>query len=138
MSANFARNRFGLVVIGALVAASTVTGADVINETRKVPVLYDVDVLVAGGGGTGVYAAIAAARSGAKTVVVERYSRLGGTAGPGLNPGGGTQAPGPVIAKNPGAGGDKEYPSIWIYPETTGISKEFALRLEKLLGPRHR
>ncbi|MBW3636995.1 MAG: FAD-dependent oxidoreductase [Armatimonadetes bacterium] len=38
----------------------------------------DVDVLVAGGGPSGVAAAIAAARRGANTLIVERYGRLGG------------------------------------------------------------
>lgn len=38
----------------------------------------DVDVLVAGGGPSGVAAAISAARLGAKTLIVERYGRLGG------------------------------------------------------------
>lgn len=38
----------------------------------------DVDVLVAGGGPGGVAAALAAARSGARTLILERYGRLGG------------------------------------------------------------
>ncbi|HOG00535.1 MAG: hypothetical protein BWY35_01733 [Firmicutes bacterium ADurb.Bin248] len=38
------------------------------------------DVVVAGGGTAGVSAAIAAARGGAKTLVVEQYGHLGGTA----------------------------------------------------------
>ncbi len=40
----------------------------------------EVDVAVVGGGTAGVAAAIAAARNGAKTLVVERYGFLGGTA----------------------------------------------------------
>ncbi len=43
------------------------------------------DVLVAGGGLTGVVAAIAAARTGAKTMLVERYPFLGGEAATALN-----------------------------------------------------
>lgn len=43
------------------------------------------DVLVAGGGPTGIVAAIAAARTGAKTTLVERYAFLGGEAATGLN-----------------------------------------------------
>ncbi len=38
----------------------------------------DVDVLVCGGGPAGVSAAVAAARAGARTLIVERYGRLGG------------------------------------------------------------
>jgi hypothetical protein len=43
-------------------------------------VLDDVDVLVCGGGVSGIAAAVAAARSGARTLVVERAGYLGGTA----------------------------------------------------------
>jgi len=43
-----------------------------------------VDVLVAGGGPAGVAAAIAAGRAGARTLLVERYGRLGGMAVQGL------------------------------------------------------
>ena len=44
----------------------------------------DVDVLVCGGGPSGIAAAIAAARSGAKTMLVEREGCLGGVATSGL------------------------------------------------------
>lgn len=40
----------------------------------------DYEVIVAGGGTAGVIAAIAAARNGAKTLVIERFGHLGGTA----------------------------------------------------------
>ena len=50
----------------------------VVISQKKVPVAYDVDILVAGGGCAGVGAAIAGARSGAKTLVVERMFYLGG------------------------------------------------------------
>ena len=43
--------------------------------------LDDVDVLVAGGGSAGTSAAIAAARSGARTVLVEGSAVLGGNGG---------------------------------------------------------
>ncbi|NLS91707.1 MAG: FAD-dependent oxidoreductase [Planctomycetaceae bacterium] len=54
---------------------------------RQTPVADSVDVLVVGGGPTGVGAALAAAGEGAKTLVVERHGMLGGmwTAGL-LNP----------------------------------------------------
>ncbi|MBR2615591.1 MAG: FAD-dependent oxidoreductase [Clostridia bacterium] len=47
---------------------------------RQVPISEHFDVLVCGGGPAGFIAAIAAARSGAKTALVERYGFLGGAA----------------------------------------------------------
>ena len=47
---------------------------------KEIPVLYSVDVCVAGGGPAGTAAAIQAARNGAKTVLVERGTALGGLA----------------------------------------------------------
>ncbi|MEM3384421.1 MAG: FAD-dependent oxidoreductase [Nitrososphaeria archaeon] len=55
-----------------------------IKEERKIPVVADVDVLVAGGGVSGIAAAISAARLGAKVLLVERYGFLGGMATAGL------------------------------------------------------
>ena len=46
--------------------------------------MYNYDVIVAGGGTAGVTAAIAAARNGAKTLIIEQYGHLGGTAVTGL------------------------------------------------------
>lgn len=46
---------------------------------RDIPVLREVDVLVAGGGAAGVAAAVSAARAGASVVLAERYGFLGGT-----------------------------------------------------------
>lgn len=59
----------------------------VVEAPRRTPVVADVDVLVIGGGPTGVGAALAAAREGARTLLVERHGMLGGvwTAGI-LNP----------------------------------------------------
>ena len=45
---------------------------------KQIPVLGEYDVLVAGGGPAGLCAAVAAARAGAKTAIVERYGILGG------------------------------------------------------------
>ncbi len=45
---------------------------------RSIPVSYEVDVLVVGGGPAGIPAAIAAARNGAKVLLVERHGSLGG------------------------------------------------------------
>jgi len=54
------------------------------EPARKTPIHKEVDVLVAGGGLSGVMAAVSAARSGAKTMLVERYSFLGAVATMGL------------------------------------------------------
>jgi len=48
------------------------------EPTRHTPVVADVDVLVAGGGPAGIAAALSAARSGASTMLIERYGYLGG------------------------------------------------------------
>ncbi len=54
------------------------------GSVRPVPVRDTVDVLVAGGGLGGVAAAIAAARGGARTLLIERNSYLGGVATAGM------------------------------------------------------
>ncbi|MDZ7619810.1 MAG: FAD-dependent oxidoreductase, partial [Patescibacteria group bacterium] len=53
-------------------------GPTVSQQARALPVLGQVDVLVVGGGTAGAPAGIAAARHGAKTLVVEYLSCLGG------------------------------------------------------------
>ncbi len=54
------------------------------EPARQVPVHERCDVLVLGGGPSGVAAAVAAARSGARTVLLERYNHLGGLSTGGL------------------------------------------------------
>ena len=49
-----------------------------ISWRRQVPVRYEADVAVIGGGIAGVSAAMAAARSGAKVILVERFAVTGG------------------------------------------------------------
>ena len=51
-----------------------------IKVTRSIPVVSECDVVVCGGGPAGIIAALAAARNGAKTALVERYGFLGGAA----------------------------------------------------------
>ncbi|MEN6479802.1 MAG: FAD-dependent oxidoreductase [Anaerolineales bacterium] len=48
------------------------------EPARETPVLASVDVLVVGGGPAGIAAALAAAREGANTLLIERYGYLGG------------------------------------------------------------
>jgi len=57
---------------------------DVEDPSRRVPVVREVDVVVAGGGLAGVCAAAAAARAGATTLLVERNPFAGGNATAGL------------------------------------------------------
>ena len=67
--------------------AVAVDRSHVVEALRHTPRAAEVDVLVAGGGPTGVGAALAAAREGARTLLIERHGMLGGvwTAGL-LNP----------------------------------------------------
>jgi len=54
------------------------------EPSREIPVVADADVVVCGGGPGGFPAAIAAARHGAKTILIERYGFMGGLATAGL------------------------------------------------------
>lgn len=54
------------------------------EPAHEVPVVVEADVVVAGGGPGGLPAAIAAARHGARVVLIERYGFLGGLATAGL------------------------------------------------------
>jgi len=54
------------------------------EPARDLPLRADCDVAVIGGGPAGIAAAVAAARNGARTVLVERYGALGGLATGGL------------------------------------------------------
>jgi hypothetical protein len=54
--------------------------ASVTVPRRTIPVLTEADVLVCGGGPAGITAAVAAARHGARVVLVERWPSVGGQA----------------------------------------------------------
>jgi hypothetical protein len=55
------------------------------EPAREIPVLMHVDIVVVGGGTTGPFAAISAARQGKKVVMIERFGSLGGNLTLGLN-----------------------------------------------------
>ena len=90
-----------------------------IEKEKKIPVVYDVDVVVAGAGPAGVFAALAAARCGADTVLIDRFNIPGGHYGPGWRPPGGRSYRPP-----PGAG---TFPTGYV-----GLPLEFMKRLEAL------
>ena len=89
---------------------------DMIAEpARQIPVSANVDVLVAGGGPAGIAAALASAREGASTMLVERYGYLGGMI-TGAN----------VVAVDGAGDGESA--------KARGITLEIAERLDKLGG----
>ena len=91
-------------------------GKTVREPAKDVKVCAEADVVVVGGGPGGHAAAIAAARNGAKTVLLERYGHLGG------------MATGGIVIQIPhmSDGGDK--------PVIAGLSLEWLERLDKLPG----
>ncbi len=83
-----------LAVVGGAVAAGNLCTAEqsatqqpagaTYREQLQTPVVGHYEVVVAGGGPSGFIAALAAARSGAKTLLLERYPFLGGNGTAGL------------------------------------------------------
>jgi hypothetical protein len=71
----------GVSCSSALLAESTgeyPTNHATVSLNKKIPVRYDADVVVIGGGISGVSAACSAASSGASVILVEGYGTLGG------------------------------------------------------------
>ena len=52
----------------------------VVEPAREIPVINEVDIVVVGGGCTGVFAAIRAARLGASVAIIEASNAFGGAA----------------------------------------------------------
>ena len=89
------------------------------EPSRETPVFRETDVLVVGGGPAGIGAAIAAARAGARTALLERYGHLGGLATGGM-----------VICIMPMSDGGPEL-------QITGICQEIVQRLDAEGGAVH-
>src|SRR5215472_8915782 len=69
---------------GRLIARRAQPGGVVHEAPRAIPVFRDCDVLLVGGGPSGTAAAVAAARTGADVVLLERANHLGGLSTGGL------------------------------------------------------
>ena len=56
----------------------------VTEPSRQIPVVAETDVLVVGGGPAGFGAALYAARTGSKVMLIEQYGAIGGVATSGI------------------------------------------------------
>jgi NADPH-dependent 2,4-dienoyl-CoA reductase/sulfur reductase-like enzyme len=83
-AAAFAVGAGGIALPISSVAAeeSKITGKTVREAARETKVCRTADVVVVGGGPGGIGAALTAARSGADTVLIERYEHLHGGQSP--------------------------------------------------------
>ncbi len=73
------QSMLGTAAAGLAVGTTSHASAELRAEALEPETSNEVDVLVVGGGTAGHVAAIQAARAGAKTLIVERNSQLGGT-----------------------------------------------------------
>ena len=108
----------------------------VTEPEKKIPVIYDVDVAIAGGGIAGTIAALAAARNGAKTLVIDRFGSFGGNMGPGMFGGGSMHyalQDDEALVNKIGLGGIPEEflrRIIFSRPNADGITEEMCKELE--------
>jgi hypothetical protein len=91
----------------------------ILEPAREIDVCQEAEVLVVGGGPAGVAAAVAAARNGARTTLLERYNHLGGMATGGLV----------IVIPHMSAGTHEQ--------EVGGICREIIDRLDRIGGARH-
>src|SRR5512144_3425715 len=80
----FLGSALGVAVATGAEGTGAQVGAKSYSERLETPIVARYQVVVAGGGPSGVIAAIAAARSGADTLLIERYAFLGGNGTAGL------------------------------------------------------
>lgn len=97
------------------VPSARLEGGKVLQPAREIPVFHTADVVVVGGGAAGFSAAVAAARTGAKVALVERYGSLGGLFTNGMV----------LIVIGTGVKENGEFKLV-----TRGICEEFLRRLE--------
>ena len=95
----------------------------VVEPEKHVPVLGETDVAVVGAGTSGLFAAIAAARLGARTVLIDRFGMVGGNLGPAMIIAG-------SIAPVGYPGGPEGGMMLPLGP--AGIAKEFLDRMRQL------
>lgn len=95
------------------------TNRTITEPSQQLRVCRETQVLVVGGGPAGVAAAVAAARNGADTTLVERYNHLGGMATGGLV----------ILFPHMSAGTEEQ--------EIAGICDEIVERLDAKGGARH-